>query len=199
MMQTRAVRKLRSENYRDIFFATADLRRRTILYLPLIPLLKYGQASRFTRGEVISLARARIEFYTAPFFPTSQLVTLFFHELEDRRAWIVGSVALAALSFSCDLVVPNNLNVITSALTEDAWITFFRDHFGYKLRSVPCSSFYVKLARSKLIFTHDDIEVRCLPLTRSCFSTRRPSTKQLQSLYPATWKYSSCSSELAVR
>ncbi|KAJ7715697.1 hypothetical protein B0H14DRAFT_3522547 [Mycena olivaceomarginata] len=157
-MQTRAVCKLRSENYRDIFFATADLRRRTLLYLPLIPLLKYAQASRFTRGEVMSLARARIEFYTTPFFPTSKLVTMFFHELEDRRAWIVGSVALAALSFSCDLVVPNNLNVITSALTEDAWITFFRDHLGYKLRSVPCGSFYVKLARSRLIFTHDDIE-----------------------------------------
>jgi hypothetical protein len=87
--------------------------------------------------------------------------------LEDRRAWIVGSVALAALSFSCDLVVPNNLNVITSALTEDAWITFFRDYLGYKLRSVPCGSFYVKLARSRLIFTHDDIEVRCLPFAQT--------------------------------
>ncbi|KAJ7751855.1 hypothetical protein B0H14DRAFT_3513061 [Mycena olivaceomarginata] len=167
MMQTRAVRKLCSENYRDIFFATADLRRRTLLYLPLIPLLKYGQASRFTRGEVMSLARACIEFYTALFFPTSQLVTLFFHELEDRRAWIVGSVALAALSFSCDLVVPNNLNVITSALTEDTWITFFRDHFGYKLRSVPCGSFYVKLARSRLIFMHDNIEHKTITITVS--------------------------------
>ncbi|KAJ7300445.1 hypothetical protein DFH08DRAFT_973866 [Mycena albidolilacea] len=148
-MQTRAVRKLRSENYRDIFFATADLRRRTLL------------------GEVMSLARARIEFYTTPFFPTSKLVTMFFHELEDRRAWIVGSVALAALSFSCDLVVPNNLNVITSALTEDAWITFFRDLLGYKLRSVPCGSFYVKLARSRLIFTHDDIEHKTITITVS--------------------------------
>jgi hypothetical protein len=198
-MHTRAAHKLRSENYRDIFFATADLRRRTLLYLPLIPLLKYGQASKFTRGEVMSLARARIEFYTAPFFPTSQLVTLFFHELEDRRAWIVGSVALAALSFTCDLVVPNNLNVITSALTEDAWITFFRDHFGYKLRSVQCGSFYVKLARSRLIFSHDDIEVSCLPCTRTCCSSPRPSTRQSQSRSPATWKYSNYSSVLAVR
>jgi hypothetical protein len=147
----------------------------------------------------MSLARARIEFYTMPFFPTSKLVTLFFHELEDRRAWIVGSVALAALSFSCDLVVPNNLNVIASALMEDAWITFFRDHLGYKLRSVPCSSFYVKLARSRLIFTHDDIEVRCLPFTQTCCSTLHPSTKQSQSRSPAAWKYSSYSSVLAVR
>jgi hypothetical protein len=146
----------------------------------------------------MSLARALIEFYTAPFFPTSQLATLFFHELGDRRAWIVGSIALAALSFSCDLVVPNNLNVITSALTEDAWITFFRDHFGYKLRSVPCSSFYVKLAQSRLIFTHDDIKVSCLPLTRTRCSTLRSSTKQLQSRSHAVWKYSSYSSVLAV-
>jgi hypothetical protein len=137
MMQTRSARRLRSENSQDQFFATTDLRRRTILYHQLIPLLKYGQASRFTRGEVMSLAHERIEFYTSPFFPTPKISKLFFYQLEDRRAWIVGSVALAALSFSCNLAVPDNLNVITSTLTQDAWITCMLDH-GYKLRPVPC-------------------------------------------------------------
>jgi hypothetical protein len=121
------------------------------------------------------------------------------HELEDRRAWIVGSVVLAALSFNCDLVVPNNLNVITSALIEDTWITFFCDHFGYKLSSVPCGSFYVKLVQSRLIFTHNDIEVSCLPFTQTCCSTLCSSTKQLQSWSHTAWKYSSYSSVLAVR
>jgi hypothetical protein len=109
------------------------------------------------------LARERIEFYTSPFFPTSKISKLFFYQLEDRRAWIVGSVALAALSFSCNLAVPDNLNVITSVLTEDAWITCMRDHLGYKLRPVPCGNFYAKLAQSRLIFSHEDIEVSCLP------------------------------------
>jgi hypothetical protein len=120
----------------------------------------------------MSLARERIEFYTSPFFPTPKVSKLFFYQLEDFRAWIVGSVALAALSFSCNLPgcnlpgcnlpVPDNLNVITSALTEEAWITCMLDH-GYKLRLVPCGNFYAKLAQSRLIFSHEDIEVSNLP------------------------------------
>lgn len=113
----------------------------------------------------MSLARERVEHYTSPFFPSELLSTLFFYQLEDRRAWIVGSVALAALSFSCDLPVPSNLNVITSVLTEDAWITCMCDHMGYTLRSVPCGGFYAKLAQSRLIFTHKDVQVSALPLT----------------------------------
>jgi hypothetical protein len=106
----------------------------------------------------MSLARECIEFYTSPFFPTPKISKLFFYQLEDRRAWIVGSVALAALSFSCNLAVPDNLNVITSTLMQDAWITCMLDH-GYKLRPVPCGNFYAKLAQSRLIFSHEDIEV----------------------------------------
>jgi hypothetical protein len=87
---------------------------------------------------------------------------LFFYQLEDFRAWIVGSVALAALSFSCNLPVTDNLNVITSALTEEAWITCMLNH-GYKLQPVPCGNFYAKLAQSRLIFSHEDIEVSSLP------------------------------------
>ncbi|KAJ7301289.1 hypothetical protein DFH08DRAFT_827696 [Mycena albidolilacea] len=156
--------KLYANGGRDRFFATAELRRSMLLYLPLIPLFNYGRASRFTRGDVMSLARERVEHYTSPFFPSDLLPTLFFYQLEDHSAWIVGSVALAALSFSCDLPVPNNLNVITSASTEDAWITSMCDCMGYTLRSVPCGGFYAKLAQSRLIFTHKDVQVGGLPL-----------------------------------
>jgi hypothetical protein len=109
------------------------------------------------------LARKRIEHYTSPFFVNSVHSTLFFYQLEDRRAWIVGSVALAALSFSCDLVVPDNLNVISSVLTETAWITCMRDHLGYSLIREQCGGFYKKLATGRLIFSHKEIEVRCSP------------------------------------
>jgi hypothetical protein len=160
MVETRSGRKLRCDFYRDQFFATADVRRHTLLFLPLVPLLKYGQASRFTRGEVMAMARERIQHYTAPFFSKTEHATLFFYQLEDRRAWIVGSVALAALSFSCDLDIPDNLNVITSALTEDAWVTSMVDHLGFTLRSAnPCRGFYAKLASRILVFSHKGTQV----------------------------------------
>ncbi|KAJ7323242.1 hypothetical protein DFH08DRAFT_817815 [Mycena albidolilacea] len=115
----------------------------------------------------MSLARERVEHYTSPFFPSELLATLFFYQLEDRRAWIIGSVVLAALSFSCDLPAPSNLNVITSGLTEDAWISCMCDHMGYTLRSVPCGGFYAKLAQSRLIFTHGDVQDKSITITVS--------------------------------
>jgi hypothetical protein len=108
----------------------------------------------------MAMAREHIERYTSQFFVNSAHTTLFFYQLEDRRAWIVGSVALAALSFPCDLVVPNNLNVITSTLTESAWITCMCGHLGYTLRSaLPCHGFYAKPGKKHLVFDHKGVGV----------------------------------------
>ncbi|KAJ7301334.1 hypothetical protein DFH08DRAFT_978887 [Mycena albidolilacea] len=168
MIETRTGRKLRANHYRDLFFATADVRRNALLFLPLLPLFKYGQASRFTRGDVMAMARERIEHYTSPFFNRDEDARLFFYQLEDRRAWIVGSVALAALSFSCDLDIPDNLNVISSVLTEDAWVTCMRDHLGYTIHSAnPCVGFYAKLARRRLVFRHKEIRNKTITVTIS--------------------------------
>jgi hypothetical protein len=109
----------------------------------------------------MSMARERIEYYTSPFFSRPEHATLFFYQLEERRAWIVGSVALAALSFSCDLAVPDNLNVISSVLTEEAWVTCMCGHLGFTLLSSgPCRGFYAKLAKKILVFSHNASEVR---------------------------------------
>ncbi|KAJ7331463.1 hypothetical protein DFH08DRAFT_814770 [Mycena albidolilacea] len=112
----------------------------------------------------MAMARERIECYTSLFFCQMEHATLFFYQLEDRRAWIVGSIALAVLSFSCDFGVPYNLNVISSALMVDTWIACMRDQLGYTLRRCPSGPFYAKLALGQLVFTHSKIENRTITI-----------------------------------
>lgn len=146
-------------NYaRNRFLATNDLRHSTLTFPPLKDLITYGQVSAFSRAEVMAMIRARGMRYTCPFFPSAESSNHFFHHLDDRRAWIVGSVALAAISFSCDPPTPDNLNVISSYLTEHIWVRFMCDVLRFNvIFNERCAGYYGNLGSPFMVLVHPDV------------------------------------------
>ncbi|KAF8209811.1 hypothetical protein K438DRAFT_2058800 [Mycena galopus ATCC 62051] len=97
MRQTHLSKQLQDDYVVHVFFRTSELRCGVLDYLSLVPLLTYDQASQFTRLEVMDILNA-------------------------CHTWIVGSVALAALLFSCHMPVPENMNIISTRATHDSWV-----------------------------------------------------------------------------
>ncbi|KAF8215300.1 hypothetical protein K438DRAFT_1955278 [Mycena galopus ATCC 62051] len=150
----------------EVFFRTDELRRLALSYLPLLALFTYAHASRFTRGDVMSIARERIMRYVKPFFAPANHIPSLFYAMENNRAWIVGSVALAVLSFGADVGVPCNLNLISSSATEESWISVMCDVLGFSLRSSsPCKGYYASLGKHFLVFKHADVPEKSVTIT----------------------------------
>ncbi|KAF8166594.1 hypothetical protein K438DRAFT_1984145 [Mycena galopus ATCC 62051] len=149
-----------------IFFRTVELRRLALSYLPLLALFTYARASQFTRGDVMSMARERIMRYLKPFFAPANHVPSFFYAMENNRSWVVGSVALAVLSFGADIDIPSNLNLISCASTEGSWITVMCDVMGFTLHSSSqCKGYYASLGKHLLVFRHVDVPGKTVTIT----------------------------------
>ncbi|KAF8177136.1 hypothetical protein K438DRAFT_1978783 [Mycena galopus ATCC 62051] len=176
MADTRASRRLRANNAAQqvaispspgaTFFRINELRRLALSHLSLLPLHNYGQASQFTRSDVMSMSREWIMRYVAPFFSPAHHIPSLFYTMENTGSWIVGSVALAVLSFGADMAAPANLNLIASANRAEAWTELFCDVMGFTLRwSHPCTGYYATLGKRYLVFRHVDVPGKSITIT----------------------------------
>ncbi|KAF8147152.1 hypothetical protein K438DRAFT_1780240 [Mycena galopus ATCC 62051] len=126
--------------FKDCFFNTRDVHQYVLALLPLGVLFSYGRVSVASRREVMALASSRI----------------------------VGSVALATLSFRQDFASPDNMNVITSPLTESIWIQFMCGTLGFYLQSdCPCDGFYSLTAKRFMTFAHPQLPNKIITVTTS--------------------------------
>ncbi|KAF8143036.1 hypothetical protein K438DRAFT_1994318 [Mycena galopus ATCC 62051] len=161
--KTRAARRLRATVAQPVpnvvnpasetFFRTDELRRLALSYLPLLALFTYARASQFTRGDVMGIACERIMHYVKPFFgPTNHVP--------------IGSVALAVLSFGADIDIPSNLNLVSSAATEESWVAVMCGTMGFTLQSSgACKGYYATLGKSLLVFKHVDVLGKAVSVT----------------------------------
>lgn len=138
----------------DVLHATMDL-------LPLVALMKFGQIARWARTEVVYMIRKRIMRYTLPFFVGVDEYHSFFQNLEESRSWIVGSVALATLSFSCDPVEPHLMTVLSPSFACSTWRDFMVTEMGFTIQRVHIpTGYYSGLARCIMDFSHDNNPVQ---------------------------------------
>ncbi|KAF8193082.1 hypothetical protein K438DRAFT_1969566 [Mycena galopus ATCC 62051] len=148
------------------FHNMLDLRLLLLSYLPLLSLMSYGQTCTGARKEVNKLLRHRVARYVRPFFSQEQDVAVFFAHLGQSRAWIVGSVALAVVSLTCNVQGPANLNIMAQYGTAQIWVRFFVDKLGYSLSSASlCSGFYAQLGHYYLVFTHEALQGKTITVT----------------------------------
>ncbi|KAJ7086505.1 hypothetical protein C8R44DRAFT_893570 [Mycena epipterygia] len=190
--RSKAVRPARRpavHKFRDAFLSNDFLRRYTLTYLCLVDLMKYCHLSPRSRADVHSLLRGRILRYTRPFFVSDLDHTVFFNALEDRRAWVVGSVVLAILSLLSDPAVPDNLNVNTSGVTENCWVNTMVSVLKYDMVDYGCcKGNYLETGRTFMRFVHCKIPGRSITITTSrkleIFDLffRQPSTLMMNAL-----------------
>ncbi|KAK7001759.1 hypothetical protein R3P38DRAFT_3216046 [Favolaschia claudopus] len=150
------------------FMAVDDVRHHMLSYVDLVSLTTYASCSQLARTDLTVLARQRVLRYTRPFFDGETALRCFFHSLEDQKAWIVGSVALAALSFTCDFAIPKNLNIIGPYKDEETWPAVMCGALGFSLVSSElCSGQYAMLGKRFLVFVHPKLPGRRVTVTTS--------------------------------
>ncbi|KAF8126865.1 hypothetical protein K438DRAFT_2001153 [Mycena galopus ATCC 62051] len=148
------------------FYNIVELRHLMLNCLPLVSLMTYARTSLESKAEVHKVLRRRIIRYVAPFLRDALDVSIFFSRLGTSRSWIVGSVALAAVSCGRDVRVPDNLNIIAAHGTAQAWIGFWRDELGFTmLMAKPCTGFYAQQGRYYLTFSHADLPGKIVTVT----------------------------------
>ncbi|KAF8217215.1 hypothetical protein K438DRAFT_1748311 [Mycena galopus ATCC 62051] len=153
---------------KDRFFRTKDVHLHMIACLPLADLFDYGRVCVASRKDVMKLASSRVRRYTSPFFPVHRDLDTFFHHLEQRHSWIVSSVALATLSFGQDFDSPDNMNVVTSLLTESIWIQFMCGTLGFTLTSdMDCVGSYAYAGKRFMTFVHPGVSNKIITVTSS--------------------------------
>ncbi|KAK7038353.1 hypothetical protein R3P38DRAFT_3182446 [Favolaschia claudopus] len=152
------------------FFGTNDVLDYMMAYLPLVPLMTFGQVNQDLRYEVQAYSRRRVLRYTQPFFETTLARTTFFHVLEDQGAWIVGAVALAVLSFACNPVGPGAMNIITPFGSESEWVSIMSRALGFNMVIYTrTAGDLMTLGHRYFVFTHPKIKSKIITVT----TTRR--------------------------
>jgi hypothetical protein len=142
---------------RDEFISNWDLLHATLNLLPLVPLMKFGQTMQWARKEVVYMIRQRIIRYTLPFFAGADEHHRFFQNLEESRSWVVGPVALAALSFSCDPDGPHIMTVLSPSFALSTWRDFMTTELGFNTEHVRVpTGYYRGIARCIIDFSHSN-------------------------------------------
>jgi hypothetical protein len=148
---------------RDKFLTNGDVLHITLELLPLVALMNFGQTVQWARSEVVYMIRKRVIHYTLPFFVCVDDHQRFFQNLEDSRSWIVGCIALATVSFSCDPVVPHLMTVLSPSFAFSTWREFMVADLGFTNEGVHVpTGYYAGLARYIMDFTHVNNPVRLI-------------------------------------
>jgi hypothetical protein len=163
MPKSRTLVQCYGRTARDDFLTNWDVLHITLELLPLVALMNFGQTSKWARSEVVYMIRERVIHYTLPFFVCGDDHQRFFQNLEDSRSWIVGCVALATMSFSCDPVVPHLMTVLSPSFACSTWREFMVADLGFTNEGVHVpTGYYAGLARYIMDFTHVNNPVRLI-------------------------------------
>ncbi|KAJ7079404.1 hypothetical protein B0H15DRAFT_954040 [Mycena belliarum] len=156
----------------DAVWRNDDLLLACLRYLDFLDLMAFSYTAREFATFVKGILRSRIRRYTRPFFPSTDSLHLFFLALEATQSWIVGSVALAAVSVLSDVPVPNNLNIISTCHQVKQWVTFLVDvcHFEERQR-VMCRGAYAHVGSIYAVFVHPARQELSITLTTSSSSS----------------------------
>ncbi|KAK7030812.1 hypothetical protein R3P38DRAFT_2775085 [Favolaschia claudopus] len=145
-------------SFKGQFFTTVDVLHCVLAYLPLISIMSFGQVCRQFRADVLGVTRGRILRYTKAFFKAPSHRQSFFYVLEGQRAWIVGAIPLAVLSFGLEPPVPSCLNVISPYGTGAEWVTLMTKALGFTVTTYSrITGEFTTLGEKYFIFKHQDI------------------------------------------
>ncbi|KAJ6512264.1 hypothetical protein C8R47DRAFT_1064861 [Mycena vitilis] len=184
------------------FWLTGDLVLYMMRFLSLITLIHWSHVDSRSLAFVKKYLKGRVLRYTTPFFtkiprsldpPTSNpiLFRRFFQTLEVAKSWIVGSVALAAMSVLSDPGCPANINIITQARQLGTWRNFLVRQSGF---GIVCRGWsngpYAMTGGLVFEFRHPNIEHYSVIITTALSSTvgslffSAPSTELLVAIAP---------------